>query len=141
MHIPRVGQNHIPIWYLWQGNHQIYGHIRCIYTRLWPTLHIPEAQQAEGAHVWCQRLSGVQAGAGNASTHIPYEVQQPGGAHVWCQRLNGVQAGAGNASTHIPYEVQQPGGAHVWCQRLSGAQAGAGGERKGGAKRSCKVWL
>jgi len=33
----RVGQNHIHtvyIRYFWQGNHQIYGHIRCIYTVL-----------------------------------------------------------------------------------------------------------
>ena len=33
----RVGQNHIYtvyIRYSWQGNHQIYGHIRCIYTVL-----------------------------------------------------------------------------------------------------------
>jgi hypothetical protein len=35
--IPRVGQNHIHtvyIRYFWQGNHRIYGHIRCIYTVL-----------------------------------------------------------------------------------------------------------
>jgi len=35
--ISRVGQNHIytvHIRYFWQGNHQIYGHIRCIYTVL-----------------------------------------------------------------------------------------------------------
>jgi len=43
MHMFRVGQNHIYhiymvcIRYFWQGNHQIYGHIRCIYTVL-PTL-------------------------------------------------------------------------------------------------------
>jgi hypothetical protein len=33
----RVGQNHmysVNIRYFWQGNHQIYGHIRCIYTVL-----------------------------------------------------------------------------------------------------------
>ena len=33
----RVGQNHIYtvyIRYFWQGKHQIYGHIRCIYTVL-----------------------------------------------------------------------------------------------------------
>ena len=33
----RVGQNHIytvNIRYFWQGNHQIYGHIRCIHTVL-----------------------------------------------------------------------------------------------------------
>jgi len=37
MHVNRVGQNHIYtvyIRYFWQGNHQIYGHIRCIYTVL-----------------------------------------------------------------------------------------------------------
>ena len=35
--ISRVGQNHIYMVYLryfWQGNYQIYGHIRCIYTVL-----------------------------------------------------------------------------------------------------------
>ena len=33
----RVGQNHIYtvfIRYFWQGSHQIYGHIRCVYTVL-----------------------------------------------------------------------------------------------------------
>jgi len=34
----RVGQNHIYIYgvytFFWQGNHQIYVHIRCIYTVL-----------------------------------------------------------------------------------------------------------
>ena len=37
LHIFKVGQNHIytvHIRYFWQGNHQIYGHIRCIYTVL-----------------------------------------------------------------------------------------------------------
>ena len=36
-HVCRVGQNHIytvHVRYFWQGNHQIYGHIRCIYTVL-----------------------------------------------------------------------------------------------------------
>jgi len=35
--IGRVGQNHIYtvyVRYFWQGYHQIYGHIRCIYTVL-----------------------------------------------------------------------------------------------------------
>jgi len=35
--VRRVGQNHIRtvyIRYFWQGNHRIYGHIRCIYTVL-----------------------------------------------------------------------------------------------------------
>ena len=35
--MPRVGQNQIytvNIRYFWQGNHQIYGHIQCIYTVL-----------------------------------------------------------------------------------------------------------
>jgi hypothetical protein len=35
--ISRVGQNHIYtvfVRYFWQGNHQIYGHIQCIYTIL-----------------------------------------------------------------------------------------------------------
>jgi len=37
MEIFRVGQNHkftVYIRYFWQGNHQIYGHIQCIYTIL-----------------------------------------------------------------------------------------------------------
>jgi len=25
---------------LWQGNHQIYGQVRCVYIQFWPTLHI-----------------------------------------------------------------------------------------------------
>jgi hypothetical protein len=32
--VSRVGQNHIYIvyiWYFWQGNHQIYGHIQCMF--------------------------------------------------------------------------------------------------------------
>jgi len=51
MLMSRVGQNNkytVYIRYFWQGNHQIYGHIRCIYTVLanpiyigfWPTLQI-----------------------------------------------------------------------------------------------------
>jgi hypothetical protein len=51
-HICRVGQNHIYmvyIRYFGQGNHQIYGHIRYIYT-FWPTLHI------------CRRQSSWQGG-------------------------------------------------------------------------------
>jgi hypothetical protein len=37
LHIIRVGQNHIYtvyIQYFWQGNFNMYGHIRCIYTVL-----------------------------------------------------------------------------------------------------------
>jgi hypothetical protein len=39
----RVGQNHIYtvyIRYFWQGNHQIYGHIRCIYLVLVNPMYI-----------------------------------------------------------------------------------------------------
>jgi len=42
-HMSRVGQNHIYtvyIRYFWQGNHQIYGHIRCIYTVLANPTHV-----------------------------------------------------------------------------------------------------
>jgi len=28
------------IQYFWQGNHQIYGQVRCVYIQFWPTLHI-----------------------------------------------------------------------------------------------------
>jgi hypothetical protein len=41
--IYKVGQNHIYtvyIRYFWQGNHKIYGHIRCIYTVLANPTHI-----------------------------------------------------------------------------------------------------
>ena len=47
LHIPciyRFGQNHIYtvyIRYIWQGNHQIYGHIRCIYTVLANPMYVP----------------------------------------------------------------------------------------------------
>jgi hypothetical protein len=43
VHMCRVGQNHIYtvyIRYVWQGNHQIYGHIRCIYTVLANPMHM-----------------------------------------------------------------------------------------------------
>jgi len=39
----RVGQNHIytvHIRYFWQGNYQIYGHIRCTYTVLANPIHV-----------------------------------------------------------------------------------------------------
>jgi len=50
-HTCRVGQNHmntVYIRYFWQGNHQIYGHIWCIYTVLAnPThMHRTRANQA-----------------------------------------------------------------------------------------------
>jgi len=41
-HISRVGQNHlytVYIRYFWQGNHQLYGHIRCIHTVLSSPTH------------------------------------------------------------------------------------------------------
>ena len=43
LHIYRVGQNHIYtvyVRYFWQENHQIYGHIRCIYTVLANPTHL-----------------------------------------------------------------------------------------------------
>ena len=42
-HMSRVGQNHIYTVYIrhfWQGTHQIYGHIRCIYTVLANPAHV-----------------------------------------------------------------------------------------------------
>ena len=39
--VARNGQNHIYtmyIRYFWLGNHRLYGHIRCIYIRFWPTI-------------------------------------------------------------------------------------------------------
>ena len=41
-HAPRVGQNHKYteyMWYSWQGNHQIYSHIRCTYSILTKPTH------------------------------------------------------------------------------------------------------
>jgi hypothetical protein len=45
----RAGQNHVHTaytQYFWQGNHQIYGHIRCIYTILANPSHLPHV------HLW-----------------------------------------------------------------------------------------
>jgi hypothetical protein len=42
LHILRDGQNHIYTLYIrhvWQGNHQIYGHIRCVFTVLVNSTH------------------------------------------------------------------------------------------------------
>jgi len=42
-HTCRVGQNHIYtvyIRYFWQVNHQIYGHIRCVYTVMANPTHV-----------------------------------------------------------------------------------------------------
>ena len=33
-----------PLWYFWQGNHQIYGRIRCIYTVLANRTHVQKSQ-------------------------------------------------------------------------------------------------
>jgi len=54
-HIRRVGKNHIYtvcILFFWQENHQIYGHIRCIYTVLAnPTYtHTVYTHNVYGAH-------------------------------------------------------------------------------------------
>ena len=51
LHVPmcRAGQNHVHTaytQYFWQGNHQIYGHIRCIYTILANPSHLPHV------HLW-----------------------------------------------------------------------------------------
>jgi len=46
----RVGQNHIYtvfVRYFWQENHQIYGHIRCIYTVLAKPIHVTQAEENE----------------------------------------------------------------------------------------------
>jgi len=54
----RFGQNHIytvHIRYFWQGNHQIYGHIRCIYTVLANPTHV---------HVHQQRFIRMSSGNG-----------------------------------------------------------------------------
>jgi len=47
----RVGQNHIYTVYIrcfWQGNHQIYGHIRCIYTVLANPIFVPSNSALTG---------------------------------------------------------------------------------------------
>jgi len=52
--IRRVGQNNIYtvyIQYVWQGNHQIYGHIRCIYMVLANPNHTSFC--AHGHHTHC----------------------------------------------------------------------------------------
>ena len=53
LHIYKVGQNHIYtvfLRYFWQENHQIYGHIRCIYTVL-----------ANPTHIWMKLCFRIQA--------------------------------------------------------------------------------
>jgi len=58
MPINRVGQNHIHtvcIRYFWQGNHHIYGHIRCIYTVLANPTHKAGTRPV-------QKLEASQAG-------------------------------------------------------------------------------
>jgi hypothetical protein len=64
--ICRDGQNHIytvRLRYFWQGNHQIYGHIRCIYTVLanFKYLHIVSARLVcfEGSVVRCVKTVTV----------------------------------------------------------------------------------
>ena len=55
----RVGQNHIYtvyIRYFWQGNHQIYGHIRCIYTVLANPKYV-QAGVSVQVESTCQTLS------------------------------------------------------------------------------------
>ena len=49
--LTRVGQNHTYTVYLrcfWQGDHQIYGHVRCIYTVLAKPKHV--SKSASGVH-------------------------------------------------------------------------------------------
>jgi hypothetical protein len=71
--ICRVGQNHIYtvyVRYFWQGNYQIYGHIRCIYTVLANPIHtvfLAENSQNAGSYtvyIHCSSqpyVSGCQA--------------------------------------------------------------------------------
>jgi hypothetical protein len=52
LNMSRVGQNHIYtvyIRYFWQGNHQIYGHIRCIYTVLANPKHVTKCTLYDAA--------------------------------------------------------------------------------------------
>jgi len=71
--ITRVGQNHIYtvyIRYFWQGNHQMYGYIRCIYTVLanpmhhtYPHPHVPQFRACDKFDcfvvAWEKQLHGV----------------------------------------------------------------------------------
>ena len=58
-HVCRVNQNHtytVYIRYFWQGHHQIYGHIQCIYTVLANLTHMhPTLRQKQGSFT---KLSG-----------------------------------------------------------------------------------
>jgi hypothetical protein len=68
--ICRVGQNHIYtvyIRYFWQGNHQIYGHIRCIYT----VLANPEYMQRPSTpSLWALKGSSLQPA--HLTTHVSW---------------------------------------------------------------------
>ena len=46
----RVGQHHIYTLYIrcfWQGNHHIYGHVRCVYTVLANPRHVAECRAVQ----------------------------------------------------------------------------------------------
>jgi hypothetical protein len=66
LHICRVGQNHIYtvyVLYFWQGNHQIYGHIRCKFTVLASPTHMctqEEEEEEEAAAVAHARQARIQ---------------------------------------------------------------------------------
>jgi hypothetical protein len=80
--IVRVGLNHIYtvyIWYFWQGNHQMYGHIRCIYTVLANPNHnhctLPERGVGTG------RTMCISNGS---FTKIIGKKPQTYYGHIWC---------------------------------------------------------
>jgi hypothetical protein len=53
--VSKVGQNHtctVYIQYCWKGHHQIYGHVRDIYTVLASPTHIQEVQQGTQEISW-----------------------------------------------------------------------------------------
>jgi len=56
-HICRVGQSHIHAVYkryFWQGYHQIYGHIQCIYTVLDSPTHVAKVEHSYEGAVVCR---------------------------------------------------------------------------------------
>jgi len=65
--ISRVGQNHIYTVYIrcfWQEIHQIYGHIRCIYTVLANPVYKMDACQQDGVVVGTGQGNVLQDAAG-----------------------------------------------------------------------------
>jgi len=81
-HTSRVGQNHIYtvyIRYFWQRNHQIYGHLRCIYTVLAnPTYFLSVKQQSDTLARTFRRRAKLHASSCTSHNlqHVPCQLRK-----------------------------------------------------------------